>query len=168
MELRFSNQDLKKLIIPLVIEQVLAISVGVADTVMVSHVGEAAVSAGFVSTPAIIIVAFSGICLYTVPNFVETGSVLRWLFLIVGGSIGPFGIVLLVAFLIYYLISADAFGMPLLAPFSPLVPHDLKDSLVKYNMQSLKERPNLFRSPNKTRLKTTSRAKNADDEKGEN
>ena len=130
--------------------------------------GEAAVSAGFVSTPAIIIVAFSGICLYTVPNFVETGSVLRWLFLIVGGSIGPFGIVLLVAFLIYYLISADAFGMPLLAPFSPLVPHDLKDSLVKYNMQSLKERPNLFRSPNKTRLKTTSRAKNADDEKGEN
>ena len=44
MELRFSNQDLKKLIIPLVIEQVLAISVGVADTVMVSHVGEAAVS----------------------------------------------------------------------------------------------------------------------------
>lgn len=130
--------------------------------------GEAAVSAGFVSTPAIIIVAFSGICLYTVPNFVETSSVLRWLFLIVGGSIGPFGIVLLVAFLIYYLISADAFGMPLLAPFSPLVPHDLKDSLVKYNMQSLKERPNLFRSPNKTRLKTTSRAKNADDEKGEN
>ena len=102
------------------------------------------------------------------PNFVETGSVLRWLFLIVGGSIGPFGIVLLVAFLIYYLLSADAFGMPLLAPFSPLVPHDLKDSLVKYNMQSLKERPNLFRSPNKTRLKTTSRAKNADGEKGEN
>ena len=38
MELRFSNQELKKLIIPLVIEQVLAISVGVADTVMVSHV----------------------------------------------------------------------------------------------------------------------------------
>ena len=34
--------------------------------------GETAVSAGFLSTPAIIIVAFSGICLYTVPNFVET------------------------------------------------------------------------------------------------
>ncbi|MFQ7077401.1 MAG: spore germination protein [Christensenellaceae bacterium] len=72
--------------------------------------GEAAVSAGFVSTPAIIIVAFSGICLYTVPNFTETGSILRWLFLIVAGSIGPFGIVLLVAFIIYYLLSADAFG----------------------------------------------------------
>ena len=115
--------------------------------------GEAAVSAGFLSTPAIIIVAFSGICLYTVPNFTETGSILRWLFLIVAGSLGPFGIVLLIAFLLYYIISADAFGMPLLAPFSPLVPQDLRDSLIKYNMQSLRRRPKLFRSPNKTRLK---------------
>lgn len=143
--------------------------VGMALSVVGALVlGEAAVSAGFLSTPAIIIVAFSGICLYTVPNFVETGSVLRWLFLIVSGSIGPFGIVLFIAFLIYYLIGADAFGMPLLAPFSPLVPHDLKDSLVKYNMQNLKERPRLFRSPDRIRLKTASRAKNADDEKGEN
>lgn len=41
----FSNKDLKKLIIPLVIEQLLAVTVGFADTIMVSSVGEAAVSA---------------------------------------------------------------------------------------------------------------------------
>lgn len=41
----FSNQDLKKLIIPLFIEQFLAIFVGLADSVMVASVGEAAVSA---------------------------------------------------------------------------------------------------------------------------
>ena len=41
----FSNKDLKKLIIPLVIEQILAITVGVADSMMVASVGEAAVSA---------------------------------------------------------------------------------------------------------------------------
>ena len=40
----FSNRDLKALIIPLVIEQVLAMTVGMADTVMVSHAGEAAIS----------------------------------------------------------------------------------------------------------------------------
>lgn len=40
----FSNQDLKALIIPLIIEQVLAMMVGMADTVMVSHAGEAAIS----------------------------------------------------------------------------------------------------------------------------
>ena len=41
----FSNKDLKKLIIPLVIEQILAVTVGLADTVMVSNIGEYAVSA---------------------------------------------------------------------------------------------------------------------------
>ena len=40
----FSNLDLKKLIIPLLFEQALAITVGMADTVMISSVGEAAVS----------------------------------------------------------------------------------------------------------------------------
>lgn len=41
----FSNRDLRKLIIPLFIEQFLAIFVGLADSVMVASVGEAAVSA---------------------------------------------------------------------------------------------------------------------------
>lgn len=40
----FSRQDLRKLIVPLIIEQVLAVSIGIADTVMVSSAGEAAVS----------------------------------------------------------------------------------------------------------------------------
>ena len=40
----FTNQALKKLIIPLVIEQVLVMLVGMADTAMVSYAGEAAIS----------------------------------------------------------------------------------------------------------------------------
>lgn len=40
----FSRVQLRKLIIPLIIEQVLAITVGMADTIMVSSVGEAAIS----------------------------------------------------------------------------------------------------------------------------
>lgn len=40
----YSGKDLKKLILPLVFEQFLAILVGMVDTVMISSVGEAAVS----------------------------------------------------------------------------------------------------------------------------
>ena len=40
----FSNRDLKKLIIPLVIEQVLALTIGMFDTMMVSQCGQSAVS----------------------------------------------------------------------------------------------------------------------------
>ena len=41
----FTNNDIKKLIIPLMIEQFLTVFVGMADTVMVSQTGEAAISA---------------------------------------------------------------------------------------------------------------------------
>ena len=40
----FSDRDLKKLIIPLVVEQLLVMLVGTIDTMMVSHAGESAVS----------------------------------------------------------------------------------------------------------------------------
>ncbi|MEG0540908.1 MAG: MATE family efflux transporter, partial [Angelakisella sp.] len=40
----FSRRDLVKLIIPLIIEQTLAVTIGMADTIMVTTVGEAAVS----------------------------------------------------------------------------------------------------------------------------
>ena len=40
----FSNRDLTALLIPLVIEQLLSVLVGMADSIMVASVGEAAVS----------------------------------------------------------------------------------------------------------------------------
>ncbi len=44
-EIEFTNQDLRRLIVPLIIEQLLAITVGLCDSLMVSQVGEAAISA---------------------------------------------------------------------------------------------------------------------------
>ena len=44
IQIDFTNRDLRRLIVPLVIEQLLAITVGLLDSVMVSQVGEAAIS----------------------------------------------------------------------------------------------------------------------------
>ncbi len=41
---KFSNADLKSLILPIIIEQFLVLLVGIADTLMISYAGEAAVS----------------------------------------------------------------------------------------------------------------------------
>ncbi len=116
--------------------------------------GDTAVQAGIISTPAIIIIAFSAICLYLTPDLVETTTTLRWIYLIIAGSIGPFGIVLFSAFLVCYLVSEQSYGVPLLAPFAPLIKNDLYDSMVKANMYALKNRPEAFKVKDKVRLKS--------------
>ncbi len=59
----FSNRDLRKLIIPIIIEQFLLIFVGLADSIMVASAGEAAVSAvSLIDTIMILLInAFSAI-----------------------------------------------------------------------------------------------------------
>ena len=127
--------------------------VGMALSVVGALVlGETAVSAGFVSTPAIIIIAFSGIGLYTVPNLIEETSVLRLAMLLVAGSVGTYGIILLTAFLILYLATTESFSRPILSPVAPMRGRDLRDTLIKYNLKSLKKRPRSIGSKNKTRL----------------
>lgn len=128
--------------------------VGLALSVVGALVlGDTAVKAGVISTPAIIIVAFSAICLYTVPSNIETTTMLRWMFLIVAGSLGPFSMIVLGAYIICYLVNEQSYGVPLLAPFAPLIKSDLYDSLVKANMYTLGKRPEVFKSDDKVRLK---------------
>lgn len=128
--------------------------VGLALSVVGALVlGDTAVKAGIISTPAIIIIAFSAICLYTVPDLVETSTTVRWLFLIIAGSIGPFGVVLAIAFFLCYLVTEQSYGVPLVAPFAPLVKSDLYDSMVKANLYTLKNRPEVLESKQKVRLK---------------
>ncbi len=63
VNIEFTKQDLRRLIVPLVIEQLLAITVGLFDSVMVSQVGEAAISAvSLVDTVNVLLVnAFSAL-----------------------------------------------------------------------------------------------------------
>ncbi len=119
--------------------------------------GDTAVKAGLVSSPAIIIVALSGISAYTVPDLTGTLSIIRIAFVVVAGSIGPFGILLLTALLVYYLVTADSYGTPLLAPFSPLIRKDLRDALYKTDIYSLDTRPAVFQGKNQTRLRVRNR-----------
>ncbi len=115
--------------------------------------GETAVNAGIISAPTLMIVALSGICLYTVPELEQTFSVLRILFLIVGGTFGLYGILILVAFLTIYLVSFESYQTPLMAPFSPLVIKDMKDGIYKGFIHELDMRPQSIKNSNKRRIK---------------
>ncbi len=115
--------------------------------------GETAVTAGIISAPTLMIVAVSGICLYTVPEMVQTFSVLRLLFLLSAGSFGGYGMILVGVGVVIYLVSAESFGTPILAPFAPLIIKDHKDAIYKGFFAENTFRPKTFGSKNKTRIK---------------
>ena len=132
--------------------------VGMALSVVGALVlGDTAVRAGIVSTPTIMIMALSGIALYTVPELVDSLSFLRLVFLFVGGSVGGYGIVLACAFIALYVCSLENFDVPVLAPFSPLVRQDLKDGVFMTFLHNMIKRPRSLKPKNKTRMKKIER-----------
>lgn len=124
--------------------------------------GDTAVRAGIVSSPAILIMALSAISLYTVPDLVETMSIIRISMLIVAGSVGGYGIILGIIFLINYLCATENFGTPILAPFAPLVLEDLKDTFYLSYLSEMQRRPRSIKNHNPVRMRFKNSKDNTD------
>ncbi|MBR5192453.1 MAG: spore germination protein [Clostridia bacterium] len=114
--------------------------------------GETAVTAGIISAPTLMIVALSGICLYTVPELEQTFSLIRFIFLIIGGSIGGYGLIIALVGMLIYTVSFESFCTPIFAPFSPLITKDLKDGLYKGFLIEQTNRPYSIKTKNRVRL----------------
>jgi len=128
--------------------------VGMAMSIVGALVlGDTAVKAGLISSPAIMIVAISAISFYAVPDQVGPLSLLRLMFTLAGGALGLFGIVLLGLVVIVYLAALDSYGTPYLAPFAPRVSNDMADGLLKDPADEIYNRPYSIPGKNKTRLK---------------
>lgn len=115
--------------------------------------GDTGVKAGLISPPGVIIVALAKIALYTVPEQAYQLTILQYLFLFIGGSLGILGIVGLLVYLVVYLASIDGYGAPYLAPYAPRVYSDLNDALFMQPTNQMKFRPQSFKNRNKTRQK---------------
>jgi len=118
--------------------------------------GETAVTAGIISAPTLMIIALSGICLYTVPELEQTFSVLRILFLVIAGAGGGYGLLVAVSIFIIYLISFENYDTPLCAPFSPLIKEDFKDTVYKGFIEEHEFRPRSIKTKNRKRMNVTS------------
>lgn len=93
-------------------------------------IGDAAVTAGLISAPMLIIVAITAICSAVTSNLHQPSSILRLIFIIVGGTMGLYGIMTGFAIVIVDLCSQSSFGVPLTAPVSPFDPYAARDSLI--------------------------------------
>ncbi|MCL2176399.1 MAG: spore germination protein [Firmicutes bacterium] len=127
--------------------------IGMAVSVVGALVlGETAVRAGMLSTPAVMIAALSGIALYNVPDAEGTFSTIRILFVIIAGALGFYGLIIGSMMLLVYLATFESYSVPYLAPFSPMVLHDMKDAVLKSNPDELTERPYSIPTKNRQRV----------------
>lgn len=119
--------------------------------------GETAVTAGIISAPTLMIVALSGICLYTVPELEQIFSLLRMFFLVIAGAIGLYGLILTISALLIYVTSFENYNTPLFAPFSPLIVEDLKDGFYKGFIEEHTHRPRSIKNINSKRLNASNK-----------
>ena len=103
--------------------------------------GDTAVKAGLISSPAVMIIALTGISFYTIPDQTSQISILRLLFTLLGGMVGLFGIIIAGSVLITYLVEFNAYDAPYLAPYAPYIKNDLKDGIFKQESISQNTRP---------------------------
>lgn len=116
-------------------------------------VGEVAATVGLLSAPTVLVVAISGITSYIMPNMIAQISVLRFIFCLIGGFLGLYGLVAGFIVLLVYTAGIDHYGAPYLAPFSPYIPDDQKDALNKAPFPEMIERPQSIPNQNPIRQK---------------
>ncbi|MEG2213315.1 MAG: spore germination protein, partial [Clostridiales bacterium] len=103
--------------------------------------GDAAISAGLISAPVLIILSLTVTASFVTVIFVEASSLLRLIFLVAGWCMGLFGILIATLITGIYLCSLNSFGLPYFAPFAPLNVQGLKDVVVRFPLWTLKFRP---------------------------
>lgn len=129
-------------------------AVGMAMSIVGALVlGETAVKAGIISSPAVMITALSSIALYVAPNQEGTLTLLRVAFTALGGLGGMYFMLVGMLYLVLYLCSMGGFGTPYLAPLAPFVPSDLKDSFYRASLLRMNERPKSIKNINPHRQK---------------
>ncbi|HHX25255.1 MAG TPA: spore germination protein, partial [Firmicutes bacterium] len=105
--------------------------------------GEAAVRAGLVSSAMIIVVALTAIASFVTPIFSLSIAVrlLRFPIILLGGTLGLFGVVFGFLIVGIHLSSLRSFGVPFLEPIAPVVVSDLKDALIRLPWWAMDTRP---------------------------
>lgn len=119
-------------------------------------IGQAAVEAGIVSPLMIIIVAITTIATFVIPSYELSAAfrIIKFIFFILAGFLGLYGIVLGVIVLITHLAKLNSFGIPYSSPYSGLgiEEGDVKDTLVKAPIQRLWLRPGFTNPRDKQRM----------------
>ncbi|HEY2494580.1 MAG TPA: spore germination protein [Paenibacillus sp.] len=118
-------------------------------------IGQAAVEAGIVSAPMVIVVSLTGIASFTIPRFnlAITVRLLRFPLMIMAGFLGLFGMIITTIWILVHISQLTSFGVPYLSGISPYHKDDQKDIFVRVPWWKMINRPHGMARDNPERMK---------------
>ena len=116
-------------------------------------IGQAAVQAGIISAPMVIIVSITGIASFTIPrfNFAIALRMLRFPIILLSGALGIFGLILGILAILIHLCGLRSFGVPYLMPIAPFHFSGMKDTFVRAPRWAMMRRPEQTSKKNRYR-----------------
>ena len=103
-------------------------------------IGDAVVNAGLVGSPMLVVVAITAIASYVIYPLYESVSVLRLIFIIIGGFSGIYGIILGISVICVNISALNPYGVPFSAPISPLNVRSIGDIFYRESWRKLARR----------------------------
>ena len=100
-------------------------------------IGESAVSAGIISSSTLMVVATAAICSYVTSPMYPTITVLRFLFITVGGLFGMWGIILATAIVLVNMCSKTSLGVPYMSSLAPFSLQSMRDVFIRSSWKKL-------------------------------
>lgn len=116
--------------------------------------GEAAVNAGLVSNPSVLVTAMAGIAAFIIPSQNDSLTIIRLSFTVLSATAGFFGILIGVLFILTHMVSLRSFGVPYLSPLAPGSFRDLKDIFIRVPIWMMETRPRSMRTNDQVRQKS--------------
>lgn len=101
--------------------------------------GEAAVSAGMVGAPMVIIVAITAVSGFVIPRQNEPASILRYIAMVFSALLGGYGIAMVFLALLIHLAKLQSFGIPYYETVN--ANRDLQDSYIRLPLWQMAKRP---------------------------
>ncbi len=94
-------------------------------------IGESAVNAGLVGAPMVIIVALTALCSFVLPSLYGPIAILRFGYIVLGGSLGLYGVMLGACLLLVSIAAMNVQSIPFLAPISPFSIQAMRDVFIR-------------------------------------
>ncbi|MFC5449006.1 spore germination protein [Paenibacillus aestuarii] len=121
-------------------------------------IGQAAIQAGLVSAPMVMVVAITGISSFMIPQYSASIPLrlLRFPLMLLAGSFGLLGMMLGILAIISHMCILTSFGVPYMSTMAPMNVTEMKDVLIRAPWKQMRKRPAFSHALDRNRLKLPS------------